>query len=326
MAYDTSISLPWYMSTYDLPSPGMLPNIQRTAVTGYNRNSIIGYNTNSNCSSACRTFTLPAPNYSIVFIQHIRNVSIFNMYIYKKIHKINNSIDNLSKHLGGNTYSYESLPTSLPASYDASLKQSIPLIPSDDALLDSYFWPYLDGDVFCTKFTIEKEVLKDACVLHLIGTPEDVEELSMFPGIIVRDASDETFRFIQSNVLSGSNIFGILHAEGQLIRYKLETYYRNLGSDWWPTFNSRNKELKMKETDLYECPYSECSDFMNPKHMYTVEPTYTQQINPDERVYQICIQMSDDLVATAYKKSNFFISIRNNKKKMSIKNFIEYLS
>ena len=122
MAYDTSISLPWYMSTYDLPSPGMLPNIQRTAVTGYNRNSIIGYNTNSNCSSACRTFTLPAPNYSIVFIQHIRNVSIFNMYIYEKIHKINNSIDNLSKHLGGNTYSYESLPASLPASYDASLK------------------------------------------------------------------------------------------------------------------------------------------------------------------------------------------------------------
>ena len=221
MAYDTSISLPWYMSTYDLPSPGMLPNIQRTAVTGYNRNSIIGYNTNSNCSSACRTFTLPAPNYSnysIVFIQHIRNVSIFNMYIYEKIHKINNSIDNLSKYLGGNTYSYESLPASLPASYDASLKRSIPLIPSDDALLDSYFWPYLDGDLYCTKFTIEKEVLKDACVLHLIGTPEDVEELSMLPGIIVRDASDETFRFIKSNLLSGSNIFGILHAEGQLIK------------------------------------------------------------------------------------------------------------
>ena len=324
MAYNTSISLPWYMSTYDLPSPGMLPNIQRTAVTGYNRNSIIGYNTNSNCSSACRTFTLPAPGYSIVFIQHIRNVSIFNMYIYEKIHKINNSIDSLSKHLGGNTYSYESFPASLPASYDASLKQSIPLIPSDDALLDSYFWPYPDG--YCTKFNIEKEVLKDACMLHLIGTPEDVEELSMLPGIIVREVSDETFRFIQSNVLSGSNIFGILHAEGQLIRYKLETYYRNLGPDWWPTFNSRIKELKMKETNLYERPYSECSDFMNPKYMYIVEPTYTQQINPDERVYQICIQMSDDLVATAYKKSNFFISIRNNKKKMSIKNFIEYLS
>ena len=324
MAYDTSISLPRYMSTYDLPSPDMLPNIQRTAVTGYNSNSIIGYNTNSNCSSACRTFTLPASNYSIVFIQHIRNVSIFNMYIYEKIHKINNSIDNLSKHLGGNTYSSGFLQASLPASYDASLKRSIPLIPSDDALLDSYFWPYPDGD--CTKFIIEKEVLKDACVLHLIGTPEDVEELSMLPGIIVRDVSDETFRFIQSNVLSGSNIFGILHAEGQLIRYKLETYYRNLGTDWWPTFNSRIKELKMKETDLYDRPYSECSDFMNPKHMYTVEPTYTQQINPDERVYQICIQMSDDLVATAYKKSNFFISIRNNKKKMSIKNFIEYLS
>ena len=82
----------------------------------------------------------------------------------------------------------------------------------------------------------------------------------------------------------------------------------------------------MKETDLYDRPYSECSDFMNPKYMYTVEPTYTQQINPDDRVYKICIQMSDDLVASAYKKSNFFISIRNNKKKMSIKNFIEYLS
>ena len=318
MAYDT-INVPWYMSTYDLPSPGMLPNIQRTAVTGYNRNSIIGYNTNSNCSSACRTFTLPSPDYSIVFIQHIRNVSIFNMYIYEKIHKINYNTDNQSEYLGGNTYI-----ESLPASYDASLKKSIPLIPSDDALLDSYFWPYPDGD--CTKFTIEKEVLRDACVLHLIGTPEDVEELSMFPGIIVRDVSDETFRFIQSNVLSGSNIFGILHAEGQLIKYKLETYYRNLGPDWWPTFSSRTQKLMTEETDLYEHPYSECSDFMNPKHMQTIEPTYTQQINPDERVYQICIQMSDDLVTTAYKKTNFFISIRNNKKKMSIKNFIEYLS
>ena len=198
------------------------------------------------------------------------------------------------------------------------------MIPSDDALLDSYFWPYPDGD--CTKFTIEKEVLKDACVLHLIGTPEDVEELSMFSGIIVREVSDETCRFIKSNVLSGSNFFGILHAEGQLIKYKLETYYRNLGPDWWPTFNSRIKKLMTEETDLHERPYSERSDFMNPKHLTTIEPTYTQQINPDERVYQICIQMSDDLVATAYKKTNFFISIRNNKKKMSIKNFIEYLS
>ena len=321
MAYDTSfINVPWYISTYDLPSPGMLPSIQRTAVTGYNRNSIIGYNTNSNCSNTCRTFTLPNPGYSIVFIQHIRNVSIFNMYIYEKIHKINNGIDKLSEPLGGNTYSIESLP----ASYDASLKKCIPLIPSDDALLDSYFWPYPDGD--CTKFNIEKEVLKDACVLHLIGTPEDVEELSMFPGIIVREVSDETCRFIKSNVLSGSNFFGILHAEGQLIKYNLETYYRNLGPDWWPTFNSRIKNLMTEETDLHERPYSECSDFMNPKHLTTIEPTYTQQINPDERVYSICIQMSDDLVATAYKKTNFFISIRNNKEKMSIKNFIEYLS
>ena len=320
MAYDT-INLPWYISPHDLPSPGMLPNIQRTAVTGYNRNSIIGYNTNSNCSSACRTFTLPSPGYSVVFIQYIMNVSIFNMYIYEKIHKINNGIDKPSEHLDSNKVYVDYLPS---LSIDSSLKKSMPLIPSDDALLDSYFWPYPDGD--CTKFTIEKEVLKDACVLHLIGTPEDVEELSVLPGLIVRDVSDETFRFIQSNVLSGSNIFGILHAEGQLIRYKLETYYRNLGPDWWPTFSSRTQKLRTEETDLYERPYSECSDFMNPKHMTTIEPTYTQQINPDDRVYKICIQMSDDLVATAYKKSNFFISIRNNKEKMSIKNFIKYLS
>ena len=307
MAYDT-INLPWYMSAHDLPSPGMLPSIQRTAVTGYNRNS--------NSCRSLRTATIP----DIVFIQYIRNVSIFNMYIYEKIHKINNGTDNLPEHLDGNKVYVDYLPSS---SIDSSLK-TIPLIPSDDALLDSYFWPSPDGN--CMNFTIEKEVLKDACVLHLIGTPDDVEELSMFPGLIVRDVSDETFRFIQSNVLSGSNYFGILHTEGQLIRYNLETYYRNLGPDWWPTYNSRIKNHMMKETDLYDSPYSECSDFMNPKHLYTIDPTYTQQINPDDRIYKICIQMSDDLVATAYKKSNFFISIRNNKEKMSIKNFIEYLS
>ena len=81
-----------------------------------------------------------------------------------------------------------------------------------------------------------------------------------------------------------------------------------------------------QSTDLYDCPYFECSDFMNPKHMTTIEPTYTQHLNPDERVYKICIQMSDDLAVSAYKKSNFFISIRNHKEKMSIKNFIKYLS
>lgn len=36
--------------------------------------------------------------------------------------------------------------------------------------------------------------------------------------------------------------------------------------------------------------------------------------------------MSTDLIRTAYERSNFFIDIRNTKKKMSIKNFIEYLS
>ena len=242
------------------------------------------------------------------------------MYIYDKIHKINNDIDNLSEHLDDNTYvDYLPLPV-----IESSLKKSVPLIPSDDALLDSYYWPSPDGN--CMNFTIEKEVLKDACFLYLIGTPEDVEELSMFPGIIVREVSDETFRFIRTNVLTDYNISGILHTKDQLIKYKLETYYGNLGPDWWPTFASRTKELMTKETDLYDRPYSECSDFMNPKYLYTIEPTYTQQINPDDRVYKICIQMSDDLVASAYKKSNFFINIRNHKEKMSIKNFIKYLS
>ena len=39
MAYDT-IYVPRYISAYDLPGPDMLPNKQRTEVTGYNRNSI----------------------------------------------------------------------------------------------------------------------------------------------------------------------------------------------------------------------------------------------------------------------------------------------
>ena len=79
-------------------------------------------------------------------------------------------------------------------------------------------------------------------------------------------------------------------------------------------------------TGIYDQPYSECSDFQDPKTLETINPYYEQQINPDERVYKIYIQMSNDLITTAYERSNFFIEIRNSKKKMSIKNFIEYLS
>lgn len=139
--------------------------------------------------------------------------------------------------------------------------------------------------------------MENACALYLIGTPEDVEDLSMFPGLIVREVSDETRLFIKDAVSTS-----ILHAQSQLIKYKLETYY---------------------DVVPYYC---ECADFQDPMLLETISPSYEQQINPDERVYKIYIQMSDDLITTAYERSNFFIDIRNSNKKMSIKNFIKYLS
>ena len=169
-------------------------------------------------------------------------------------------------------------------------------------------------------FMDEREAwMENACALYLIGTPEDVEDLSMFPGLIVREVSDETPHFIKNGISTS-----ILHTQSQLIKYKLETYY-----DVVP---GCAKSLEDPTTGLFDDdhPYwidsSERADFQDPTLLETISPSYEQQINPDERVYKIYIQMSDDLITTAYERSNFFIDIRNSNKKMSIKNFMKYLS
>ena len=112
-----------------------------------------------------------------------------------------------------------------------------------------------------------------SCELQLIGTPEDVEDLSMFPGILIRDVFDDTESFF---------IFD-------------EDYS-------YPEFQSS------MIFNIFEVLYEQC-------------------LNPDERIYSIYIQMSDELIKSIYSKPNFFLAFDKSKqKRMSIKNFIKYLS
>ena len=49
-------------------------------------------------------------------------------------------------------------------------------------------------------------------------------------------------------------------------------------------------------------------------------------LNPDERIYSIYLQMSDELIKNIYGKSkNFFTIDKSKQKRMSIKNFIKYI-
>ena len=112
-----------------------------------------------------------------------------------------------------------------------------------------------------------------SCELQLIGTPEDVEDLSMFPGILIRDVFDDTESFF---------IFD----------------------------------------EDYSYPEFQSSIIFN-----IFEVLYEQRLNPDERIYSIYIQMSDELIKSIYSKPNFFLAFDKSKqKRMSIKNFIKYLS
>ena len=112
-----------------------------------------------------------------------------------------------------------------------------------------------------------------SCELQLIGTPEDVEDLSMLPGILIRDVYDNTDSFFIFN-------------------------------------------------EDYSYPEFQSSIIFN-----IFEVLYEQRLNPDERIYSIYIQMSDELIKSIYSKSNFFFADDKSKqKRMSIKNFIEYLS
>ena len=112
-----------------------------------------------------------------------------------------------------------------------------------------------------------------SCELQLIGTPEDVEDLSMIPGILIRDVFDDTESFFIFN-------------------------------------------------EDYSYPEFQSSIIFN-----IFEVLYEQRLNPDERIYSIYIQMSDELIKSIYSKSNFFFADDKSKqKRMSIKNFIKYLS
>ena len=111
-----------------------------------------------------------------------------------------------------------------------------------------------------------------SCELQLIGTPEDVEDLSKFPGILIRDVFDDTESFFIFN-------------------------------------------------EDYSYPEFQSSIIFN-----IFEALYELYLNPDERIYSICIQMSDELIKSIYGKSNFFFADDKSKqKRMSIKNFIKYL-
>ena len=284
--------------------------LQGTTATGYNRNSM----------QSIGTFDYNAYNmhwYNNIYrTVSVSNVSTFNKYIFEKIRKIkiNKDLDaELPDLFGDSAYDIEQNYTDLFNRYLASnslVKGSyLPFNLSHGAPGGQIYWYDID-------FMDEREAwMKNACALYLIGTPEDVEDLSMFPGLIVREVSDETRLFIKDAVSTS-----ILHTQSQLIKYKLETYY-DVVPKWYRT-------LEDPTTGLFDDdhPYCERADFQDPMSLETISPSYEQQINPDERVYKIYIQMSDDLITTAYERSNFFIDIRNSNKKMSIKNFIKYLS
>lgn len=111
-----------------------------------------------------------------------------------------------------------------------------------------------------------------SCELQLIGTPEDVEDLSKFPGILIRDVFDDT-----------------------------ESFFVFDEDCSYPEFQS---SIIFNIFDVLREPY----------------------LNPDERIYSIYIQMSDELIKSVYGTSNFFFSVDKSKqKRMSIKNFIKYL-
>lgn len=246
-------------------------------------------------------YYMPNPYYSNV--SAINNVTEFNNYIFERVpdKDIKNQSDK------------------------AKSNDSINLIycESPHPNQNTHFY----NDLFNEKINNAIPWMRDTCFLYLIGTPEDVEDLIMLPGIIVRAAYDETYNFTSEYLFNG-NPYSILHRKDQQIKYRLDSYYEVMPT-WYNDYNGYGLMPTNSEGDIIELlehPYSECPEFKDPKCLKTINPICIQQINPDEHVYKIYIQMSTDLIRTAYERSNFFINIRNTKKKMSIKNFIEYLS
>ena len=328
--YETAAG-PWFESLYDSDAPlgtdnnsknmflicnmpGQTANTykQVTTATGYNRNSRISWAIDT------RAYGSDNMRWRWVNSTSINNVTVFNKYIFERIRKMNKDLDNeLSGHFDDGALRPDCMCTRPEYIY---MHYQYPYFGSVDSQPKNYLPVSQPMDFMDVGG--KAAWMKNSCALYLIGTPEDVEELSMFPGLIIREVSDETHSFIKDNI--GESI---LHTQNQLIEYRLDTYYAEKPK-WWANITPSIKKFVENPdiTGIYNQPYSECPDFQDPKTMETINPYYEQQINPDERVYNIYIQMSNDLITTAYERSNFFINIRNSKKKMSIKNFIEYLS
>ena len=245
-------------------------------------------------------YYMPNPYYSN--ISAINNVTEFNNYIFERfIDKCLNKINQSDK---------------------AKSDDSINLIYCESAHPNRNTPFY--NELFNEKINNGIPWMKDACFLYLIGNPEDVEELIMLPGIIVRAAYDETYNFTSELFFKG-NSYSTLHTKDQQIKYRLDSYYEAMPT-WYNEYGLFPTNSEGDIIELLDHPYSECPEFKDPKCLNTINPVCVHHINPDEHVYKIYIQMSADLIRTAYERSNFFIDIRNTKKKMSIKNFIEYLS
>ena len=138
----------------------------------------------------------------------------------------------------------------------------------------SSFLSLPNGQIYNLNSKDDKHWMKkgQSCELQLIGTPEDVEDLSRFPGILIRDVFDDTQSFF---------VFD----------------------------------------EDYSYPELQSSIIFN-----IFDVLYELYLNPDERIYNIYIQMSDELIKSIYGKSNFFFAADKSKqKKMSIKNFIKYI-
>ena len=246
-------------------------------------------------------YYMPGPYYSN--ISAINNVTEFNNYIFERfLDKCLNKVNQNDK---------------------AKSDDSINLIYCESVHPNQNTHFY--NELFNEKINNNILWMKDACFLYLIGIPEDVEELIMLPGIIVREVYDETNNFSSEYLIKYTNSCSILDTKDQLIKYRLDSYYEVM-PEWYNEYGLIPTNSEGDIIELLEHPYSECPEFKDPKCLKTINPVCMQQINPDEHVYKIYIQMSADLIRTAYERSNFFINIRNTKKKMSIKNFIEYLS
>ena len=267
----------------------------------------------------------------------ISNVTLFNNYIYLNISKTKNicneTLNEYIKYL--NSVQVNPTHTDDFDTYYTQLSKM--LIYKDKDLQDPInYSSYLEGLLLFNGNHLSDDAftgwkfIDNICALYLIGTPEDVEELSMLPGIFIREVYDKTFEFIFDDI----NIHSTLHSKSQLIIYKICTYYAS-EPKWWKNWKN-NKDMRFFREqdfitlyDIHDVPYSECPEFRKPSlsnNGMIIYPCYKQHLNPDERVYKICIQMTDNLIRKSYERSNFFIIIRNQKEKMSIKNFIKYLS